>query len=582
MLSKLLSEFVVQFVAQGTETIQASTERVKDTLVTLGQTADIVGRSIDKSLAGAVPTGAIQQNAALLQASLSAIAGQAEAAGEALGKVSVPAQAAQRTLLPAIGTPGPGLTSSSGLESALTGLTKQLGSATFAAAPPRHVHPAHPPGSSTATTRRPAHGRFRVGPPPQLPATPPEFGTSTVAAEAVTQLTAAAQATNLWTNHNSALSNSLQQITRTLGGMYQQLIPTVQLATEPKSGSFFDKLTASLAEAQKGVTAFGGYAAQAFDRLTGSVMGWVQAGLAGSMTGDMLNLRMTQLAQAIGGLFRPEIDKIIGRITQLNDWIRSLTDAQKESIVHWIEAAAAGLGMAAILPRVVAGIEAAIGATKALGVAIGLLEAETAIGLILPVIGAIVAGVTALAVGTETGCAGIAAIWEALKPVVDAVKELGAKLADAFGPVMQKLIAALGERIKAFVIDPLVETLHVITEIVGSLQGLFMALKESFSSFERDHPWLAAIAKGTFNAMTLGVFGGAWPEKEPKQGDPRRPLTAKVSGFESIASSWDRIAAQAREANGPEVKQVDLLKLLNDGVGQVVQLMNKREPEAVR
>lgn len=161
----------------------------------------------------------------------------------------------------------------------------------------------------------------------------------------------------------------------------------------------------------------------------GIVANFVRQGLAASTMGQLFQVQMERLSLTIAGLFRPELEKVLGAVQKLTDWIQHLTDAQKASIARWIEGAAAAVGLAVILPRIVSGVRAVITAVIALGEAIAAAEVATGIGAILPLLGLVVEAMGLLLVGTQAGRQALSGLWDVIKQIGSAL----AKLWDASG-----------------------------------------------------------------------------------------------------------------------------------------------------
>jgi len=92
----------------------------------------------------------------------------------------------------------------------------------------------------------------------------------------------------------------------------------------------FAKFSGILKEA---VALVAGPAAIGFAILTGSIMGFVNAGLAGTVEGNRLQTSLSYLYREIAGVFLPVIQKVTGWIQQLTGWFRSLSGEQQNMIM---------------------------------------------------------------------------------------------------------------------------------------------------------------------------------------------------------------------------------------------------------
>lgn len=88
-------------------------------------------------------------------------------------------------------------------------------------------------------------------------------------------------------------------------------------------------------------------AKKGFYLLTGSVMGFVAAGLRGTQEGNALAYRFQLLSQQIAAIFLPIIDKVIDYLGRIVSWFQNLSGEQQDNIRKWILIAAGILGVIA-------------------------------------------------------------------------------------------------------------------------------------------------------------------------------------------------------------------------------------------
>jgi hypothetical protein len=123
-----------------------------------------------------------------------------------------------------------------------------------------------------------------------------------------------------------------------------------------------------------------GAAERGFNALTGTVMGFVRAGLAGTVQGAALEMRWRFLSREVANVFMPTIETAIDMIGQATNWFRNLSGTQQDNIRKWVLWGAATLGVVAALPKVVSAGKAVISTFQAMGAA-GSMFALVAVGI---------------------------------------------------------------------------------------------------------------------------------------------------------------------------------------------------------
>lgn len=231
--------------------------------------------------------------------------------------------------------------------------------------------------------------------------------------------------------------------------------------------------------------------------LTATVGGFVRAGLAGTGAGNMLTESLKSFSGQVASLFLPIINAVTARIQQLTEWMSKLSGKQQENIRYWIIATGVALGVLSVFPMVVRAIQAVIGSVYQLTAAIVAGEAATGIGLILPAIGFLVAGLAALAVGTEIGRSGLAALGDTLAdvtavPLMQAVRVLN-QMAAALGPISD-LYFEIVEALTPFrdaLVGNVGNSLTVIVAALATANSMFLRLADAVFSLARPFIQLA-------------------------------------------------------------------------------------------
>jgi hypothetical protein len=287
---------------------------------------------------------------------------------------------------------------------------------------------------------------------------------------------------------------------------------------------------------------------------------FVRQGLSMGAMGQLLRFQMQRLALTMSGLFRPEIEKVTQLVEKITNWINNLTSAQKAAIAHWIQGAAAALAVAVIMPRVVAGIQAVIGTVHALGAALGLLEAETGIGVLLPIIGLLVEGLTFLMVGTDAGREALSEMW-------DACKELGAAFMELFKAM------DLGD-----VLDSMMEGFLVVIKLVADLVRWVADLIKKMN--ELSDGKFAQMLKAGLLALAgpLALLGDLKKQlfgPRAKKDENRDKDMEKLGGPESFQQTYARIARASIMATGstgaksPEERTADATEAIAQHTGGI-------------
>jgi hypothetical protein len=181
-----------------------------------------------------------------------------------------------------------------------------------------------------------------------------------------------------------------------------------------------------------------------------SITGFVTAGLAAGVMGQQLGFHMERLALTISGLFRPEIMKVIDLVRQLTDWLHSLTESQKTSLVQFVAIGAAALAFAT------GGLAGSVAGVGILGLAFKDLG---------PSLSALVSQLLRVA--------------EAMQPLIDMI-------VGAITPAIDVLTAALAsmssELLKSVVkwaaaITTFIAVLTVIPKVVAAIQTVVAVLR---------------------------------------------------------------------------------------------------------
>ncbi len=276
-------------------------------------------------------------------------------------------------------------------------------------------------------------------------------------------------------------------------GVVQTSLLGVLTRTHAALGNF----SRGLARVREALSPVAQTTGRAFGILTAGVAGLVYSGMRGTVELNALTLRFQLLSREIAGVFKPVIDGVIGTLDTLRGWLHGLSDGTKQLIMNMTLGAAAGLGIAKVLSGpLIGGIQMAVAGIGEL-IAGGLTLDTVFAGLPL-ILGTIVTGAAALAVGTDAGRKALSGLWETGKKLFAAFQPLLGVFADVAGRVGDMLSAFVADRVNEFTtaLGPLIEgALPSVTELANQVSA---ALDQMLSAFEELGP------------LVTGDLGDAW------------------------------------------------------------------------
>lgn len=273
-----------------------------------------------------------------------------------------------------------------------------------------------------------------------------------------------------------------------------------------------------------GLTAFSGIASRAFLVAQTSLLGFIFAGLRGTSVGEAMGVRMTLLSRQIAAIFLPQIMKVVDWLGKLVLWFQRLTGHQQASLRRWILFGVALAGTLALMPLVAAGIQMVVNQLYNFAAAFTTAASSTGIGALLPVIGAIIAGLLALTVGLGVAGGGFERLARQLRPILD-------ELSRAFGDLMEEaepILVGLSDLIA----NGLVVALKMVT---FQLQQITSAIKGIKAAWDQLPPAARGALAGAMAALGMG---------KTKKEDKARLDTAGGQ-FEGFQDTWRRMQSAA-------------------------------------
>jgi ElaB/YqjD/DUF883 family membrane-anchored ribosome-binding protein len=316
---------------------------------------------------------------------------------------------------------------------------------------------------------------------------------------------------------------------------------------------------------------------KAFIGLTAAITAWTTAGLAGTAQGEYLSLQFKQLSQQIAAVFLPVVQKLGEWLQKITQWLRSLSGSQQDNILRWAAMAAAGLGMLFLFPKIVAGIEAVKVALASFTAEALFAEGVLSAGII-PLIGLIVSGLTALAVGTETGRSVLGVFWDVLVKVGQAiatvynfVADLVGKFIDLVGAILDvigvtalwnaagEVLQSVWEGIKA-AFEALKPIVTALFEFMGQALMKIVALTILFFRILQNPTKIFSIGKelAKVESELQAAFDKRQGDRNKESATPNRALDMPGGQFEDIASSFKRLQSAAMKSEGGSVQDKQL------------------------
>jgi hypothetical protein len=275
-----------------------------------------------------------------------------------------------------------------------------------------------------------------------------------------------------------------------------------------------------------------------FAAATASIGGFIREGIGASNMGQVLGFQFQQLSRQIASLFLPEIKQVVNWLQQTVQWFRGLSGEQQANIKHWIEAGVAALGVVAVFPKVIAGMQFLGVAWKALSASFAVGLSATGIGALLPLLGLVAAGITAVLVGTDQGQSALKKMWGALMELGSAFRDLGESFKPVFGVITDELTGFI--RLTA-------EWVKYLAEAAKWMGKIGSGAPES-----KTQKWLEQGAKYALGAAMGMLAGGpvgaalgvgiAGQHDDAKKDKPRQDVEYPTGGLSSLSDVYDRLS----------------------------------------
>lgn len=352
---------------------------------------------------------------------------------------------------------------------------------------------------------------------------------------------------------------------------------------------------------------FGTLASRAFFLAKGGMLALVRT--ADPVGFERLKGTFGAIAVQLGSIFIPVVDALNAKLQILLNWLRSLSDEQKDQILRWVEIGTAILGVVAVAGKLASIFNPWVSLAIALAGAVGLMSGEfNSLSPILAglkkfwddLVVAIQPAIDSLKLVWDAFLQAFQSIWEAMQPVFTAIMDIIATVAEFFAtylaPAIATVVGFIASVIKSLVpvfvavfgfIKSLVESIIKALIYIGVLAG--EVLKGNFSGAVD----AADAAVDAFDKK-LRAKEADRRNKPGKPGKPgtetagrHTPLAQNKPEFVSLIDAWRRaMTAQPgtlnsadRERNLLMGKNNDLLQRNNDLMAKQLEKTKQGKPQ---
>lgn len=343
-----------------------------------------------------------------------------------------------------------------------------------------------------------------------------------------------------------------------------------------KAGETAGRLRDGLAQ-----TAAAGQAA--FGMLQRGVVGWVRAGLEGTAQAAMFGHHIQMMSRAIAAIFLPVIDQLVSAVQAVSQWFQNLTEGQQNLIARVTVAVGVFAAAAVVLPQVATAVGVVVAAVKGLS-AVFAGVTGIASGGILPILGLLAAALVAVvgASGDGAGALGgvgktLGKLWEAVKPVVDAVGDALAGAFEEMRPALEQVgnaLAQVGALVAEHVVGllkamaPLGEMILsvVVTavDVLGTVLGALVPILAEVASVWRG-VLSAALEAAAPLFREIQTYAVAWGETLKVTFETLKPIIAELGKtFTRLAEDMKPVVTWVAE------KLVNALKAALESVTKTI------------
>lgn len=336
----------------------------------------------------------------------------------------------------------------------------------------------------------------------------------------------------------------------------------------------------SLNESAGAASNFGAKTLAAYDVARNAIRGFYDAGIAGTAEMTRFGIQLQFLSREVASIFTPVLEQMTGYLERVVHWFQNLSLAQQDSLLWWSKAIVGAVTFSMVVPKVTAALAAAIPAVISLTSAfIGL---DVASGGILPIIGAVVTGIGALIIGTETGRNMLGGFFSALEPIFRALQ-------DALGDVFDAFVN-LGETVMASFkidLDDVIDTTARLIMLIGKLAGALNYLASKWTDVANAMERYGGIAKAILpawlgaglDAASAVKKAGVLPDLPEKKKGGHRTAAFGDIGFEDVSAAYKRIQTMmAKTQKTTAEEQLDAQRKIEENTARTADNVTRVQP----
>lgn len=344
----------------------------------------------------------------------------------------------------------------------------------------------------------------------------------------------------------------------------------------------------------------------AFAMASGTLLGFVRAGVNSSGLGDVLGYQFQELSRQIAAVFLPEIEAVINALQRTINWFRNLSGEQQDQIASWAKWGLVVLGVGPILTRVIGLAMGAATAFRAVGAALTIAFTSHPILAVVAAVAAAVLSVTDLK--------------EVFAGVAEALGSFASDMKDLFGGISE-IIREIAKETSSW-LDSLRDGIRSMAGATGEKKGMAGSAASSLNVWgnvkdvwagmgvDRDSwantglsmlssPLLAGpatLGKFADSWLGLGLFpkrnqaaaageGGSSSTDAAGSRKGRRDLLPKVGAFMDLDSAYKQIAQTTMKATAGmkpvDEKQLETLNAINAALDAMWKHIQRLRPLTV-
>ena len=290
------------------------------------------------------------------------------------------------------------------------------------------------------------------------------------------------------------------------------------------------KTTEALAQQRQAATALvnaQNAVATVYGSVTGTIMSYVRAGMAGTAQGNMIALQFQTISREVANLFLPVINQVVSSLIRVSDWFRRLSGDQQENIARWVLVGVAALGTANYLPKVAAGFQV-------VGLAIKAMMMGNPLGLILT----IATGAVAMLASTEKGRESLVKLGKALAPI-------GQGFAEGVIPILDTLSTT---------VTTVATTLTTWTTKLSEALRYVNQINSAAGQGQQDGNALAVITRFFVQGNPISALSPLFSTGQQVRESSSRPhqqLDVAGGGFSGVQETFRRLQTAANQTDIP-------------------------------